>query len=321
LTKKLSKSSRILLLLLAGVLLLAGTFGYLRYFATFRFWFPPPVGQGAAGPVVPNEAFETVWDDRPLVLLGVGDSVTAGFGASPGLSYFDRLIANPPDEFPEMRDISLKRVFPILTPINVSVSGSDSLQHLSAQVEKLEPYSSDTLGIVVMTTGGNDLIHWYGRGAPKEGAMYGASWEQSQTWIENFRVRLNTMLDKVSAAFPGGCQIFLANIYDPSDGVGNPAAAGLPPWPEMLRIHDAYNTIIAETADERENVHLVDIRAIFLGHGVHCMQWWREHYRKDDPHYWYFTNLEDPNDRGYDALRRLFLIEMARVMKPRSASQ
>ena len=31
------------------------------------------------------------------------------------------------------------------------------------------------------------------------------------------------------------------------------------------------------------------------------------------PHYWYAENLEDPNVRGYDAIRRLFLIEIAKV--------
>ncbi|MBC8117927.1 MAG: hypothetical protein H7062_26345 [Candidatus Saccharimonas sp.] len=44
------------------------------------------------------------------------------------------------------------------------------------------------------------------------------------------------------------------------------------------------------------------MRAEFLGHGIHCT------------HYWYWDNLEDPNDRGYDAIRRLFLIEMARIL-------
>ena len=34
-----------------------------------------------------------------------------------------------------------------------------------------------------------------------------------------------------------------------------------------------------------------------------------------DPYCWYHVNLEDPNERGYDAIRRLFLIEMARVLE------
>ena len=51
----------------------------------------------------------------------------------------------------------------------------------------------------------------------------------------------------------------------------------------------------------------------FLGHGAHCAEPWREHYDSEDPHYWYYANIEDPNDRGYDAIRRLFFLEMAKV--------
>ena len=42
-------------------------------------------------------------------------------------------------------------------------------------VRKVEPQAEDTFGLVVMTTGGNDVIHHYGRTAPSEGAMYGAT--------------------------------------------------------------------------------------------------------------------------------------------------
>lgn len=309
-----TKTRRLAFLFAFGVIVIVGTLGYLRYFATFRFWIPPHVGSGPAGPAVPKDAFQNKWTERQVVLLGVGDSVTAGFGASPGHSYFDRLVSNPMDELADMKGICLRSAIPNLKPMNISVSGSDSLQHLAEQVEPLQPFPNDTLGIVVMTSGGNDLIHWYGRGTPKEGAMYGATHQQAMPWIENFRKRLNLMLDKLNAAFPGGCQVFLATIYDPSDDVGNPAAAGLPPWPDMLTVHSEYNRIIRDAAAARENVHLVDLHAEFLGHGVHCVQWWREYYRSEDPHYWYFTNLEDPNDRGYDAIRRLFLIEMQRIL-------
>ena len=37
-------------------------------------------------------------------------------------------------------------------------------------------------------------------------------------------------------------------------------------------------------------------------------------YRADDPHYWYYANIEDPNERGYDAIRRIFLNEIACVV-------
>jgi hypothetical protein len=74
------------------------------------------------------------------------------------------------------------------------------------------------------------------------------------------------------------------------------------------------NQKITELCDEYENVHLVDIHSPFLGHGIHCRDFWLKHYHKNDPHYWYYTNLEDPNPRGYDAIRRLFLLEMTEIL-------
>ena len=48
----------------------------------------------------------------------------------------------------------------------------------------------------------------------------------------------------------------------------------------------------------------------FLGHGAHCRQFWRASYVSEDPYYWFYENIEDPNDRGYDAIRRVFLKAM-----------
>ena len=96
-------------------------------------------------------------------------------------------------------------------------------------------------------------------------------------------------------------------------------SAGLPPWTDGMAILHAYNEVIARCASNRSFVHLVDMRSAFLGHGIHCTQPWRAHYQWDDPHYWYFENLEDPNERGYDAIRRLFLLKMAEVLAPNRA--
>ena len=57
------------------------------------------------------------------------------------------------------------------------------------------------------------------------------------------------------------------------------------------------------------NWHFADMT---VAAGVACADQHSKHYRKDDPHWWYFDNIEDPNERGYDALRRLFLLEMSR---------
>ncbi|MHC4927962.1 MAG: hypothetical protein ACYTER_11700, partial [Planctomycetota bacterium] len=53
-----------------------------------------PIGTGPAGPVVAAEPFEKAWMDGPVVFLGVGDSITRGYGAPGGLTYFDLLEQN-----------------------------------------------------------------------------------------------------------------------------------------------------------------------------------------------------------------------------------
>jgi lysophospholipase L1-like esterase len=280
------------------------------------FWLWRPVGDGPVNLPVPRNSFARSWTTRPVLLVGLGDSITAGFGASKGFSYFDRLITNPPGEFPELAGLCLRAALPNLATTNLAVSGSTSLQHAKSQIPRLPRQPTNVLGLVVFTTGGNELIHNYGRTAPSEGAAYGATWEEAQPWLGNFVSRLEQMLAGIRAAFPGGCHIFLANIYDPSDGTGDLRWVGLPPWRDGLRLHAAYNRILAEAAARHADVHLVDIHTPFLGHGLYCSQFWRKHYDRRDPHYWYFANVEDPNDRGYDAQRRLFLNAMAQRMAP-----
>ena len=206
-----------------------------------------------------------------------------------------------------MQGLCLSTVLTNLTQQNVAVSGSTSLDHAIVVAEQLEVYADDVFGLVVMTTGGNDLIHSYGRRPPVEGAMYGATLEQAVPWIENFRDRLKTMFTGITKKFPGGCEIFVGDIYDPTDGVGDAPSIFLPKWPDGLAIHARYNETIRQVVAEFNHVHVVPLHQTFLGHGSHCRQFWRSHFDSQDPHYWFYSNIEDPNDRGYDAIRRVFL--------------
>ena len=301
------RGRRLIGLLTIGVVLIGAVCLYL-YLA-----YSLPVGEGPAGPRVPRAEFAHSWTSRPVLLVGLGDSVTAGFGARRGYSYFDRLIANPPDEFQDMRGICLSAVFPNLRTTNLAVSGTVSSEHAQNQLPNVPRADAQTLGFAVITIGGNDLIHNYGRTPPRNQAMYGATLEQAKPWIAEFAERLETFVSGLNSRFPGGCHIFLADIYDPTDGVGDIARTGLPAWPDGKRVFAAHNEAIKRCADNHANVHLVGFHDAFLGHGIHCRQFWTRHYDRRDPHYWYYTNLEDPNERGYDAVRRLFLIEMAKV--------
>ena len=305
------RRARLALLAITGLVLLGCGLAYERY------WLTRPIGEGPAGPAVPREAFKSVWTTRKVLLVGLGDSVTAGFGVRTGYGYFDRLVQNPAGEFAQMRGISLRAVLPNLRVQNLAQSGSTSLYHVERLRNGLARQDAQTLGLVVITSGGNDLIHNYGRTPPREGAMYGATLVQARPWIAAYQQRLGEMLDLLKDRFPGGLHVFLADIYDPTDGEGDASNAGLPAWPEGLQVHAAYNEAIRRVAAGRKYVHVVPMHDVFLGHGIHCTQFWRSHYQAADPHYWYAANLEDPNERGYDAIRCLMLIEMAKVFAAR----
>lgn len=314
--KRTRRRRRRIVLLVLLVLVLASGAGY------YRFYLSRPVGSGPAGPAVPVEAFEKTWSDRKVVLFGMGDSVTAGYGASPGLSYFERLAENPPDEFEDIRGACLSAVFPNLETMNTAVSTSTSLQH-EKYLAEVEPFPADVLGIVVMTTGGNDILHDYGRSPPREDAMFGATLEQARPWIDAFEKRLDRMIGMLRDRFPGGCHVFVATVYDPSDGsdecmmqIAPFYSVGLPAWPDGQAVLKAVNDVIARCAARHAFVHLVDTHREFLGHGIHCTKFWKSTYRSDDPTFWYLMILEDPNDRGYDAIRRLMLLKMIEVLRP-----
>ena len=163
-----------------------------------------PQGNGPAGAAVASAAFSTPWSTKKIVLLCIGDSVTAGYGSTRGHSYVDMLIKQPANDDPALKDCTLTKVFPTLTVVRKAISGSTSFD-LVSQIPK-KPYDADTLGIVVMTSGGNDLIHDYGRSPPNERAMYGATWEQAQPWLPGYAARLDDAAKRLERTCPANSQ-------------------------------------------------------------------------------------------------------------------
>ena len=297
--------------ILLCLLIVTSAFGYAgwRYYNALRI---RPWGIGPAGPPVAAVPFEKPWSEKEVVFLGVGDSITRGYGGPSGLNYFDLLVQNH-KRYPDMEGRDLSSIFPNLKTRNIAVDYTISQEHIDHQLVKITKYDENVRGIIVLTSGGNDLIHDYGRSEPRHDAMYGCSYKQAKEWCEMLKGRLDTLLTGLNAKFPGGCDIFFANIFDPTDGVGDPQTVMMNRWPACVKVLALANEKIAELCKKCPNVHLVDIHSDFLGHGIHCDEPWRKHYRKDDPHFWYAPILEDPNVRGHDAIRRLYLNEMIRV--------
>ncbi len=286
------------------------------------WWYDLPMGEGSTGIAVPLEPFQKAWHSGKVLMVGMGDSITTGFGAGgSNYGYFERLMKNAPQDAEDIKGRSLSRVFPDLTVMNLASNASSSGEHLRVQLTYLNKQEPDVLGIVALTTGGIDLIHNYGKEPPKDEACYGATLQDGILYGKKFRERLNKLLDSIKERFPGGCKIFLANIYDPTDGVGDienvhpllRLIQKLPPWPDGVKILQIFNQHIKEAAEARDFVYLVDIHSVMLGHGIHCKDSKNPHYCAKDPTYWYYFNLEDPNQRGYDAIRRVFLLKMIKA--------
>ncbi len=296
------------------LLLVIGGLGCVAAWSFRHFHLALAVGHGPAGPAVAAEEFLAPISWRPVYLLGMGDGVTEGAGVSRDEGYFFRLAEPIQGDSADLRGISLRSLFPRLRSFNRAVEGTSSIEHLEKQVQKFPVQKEEILGIVVLTTGAGDVFREYGREAPRDGAICGATLAQALPWVQAFEARLDQIVTALIARFPGGCHIFLGTILDATDGTGDLERIGLPEWEDGMELFRRYNRAIRRCAERHEQVHLVELHDAFLGHGVHSAKFWHAHYRPEDPHCWFQDDLELPNRRGTDAIRRLFLLEIRRAL-------
>jgi len=137
------KLNRLRIIIASGLVLVVAAF------ACLYFWFSVPVGSGPAGPIVSGETFAQQWTIDLSYSLDFGDSVTAGFGARKGYSYFDRLVQNPMDESQEMKGICFGTSSSQICVYQFVNSGSTSIELLEQELPHLAQADSNTLGIVV----------------------------------------------------------------------------------------------------------------------------------------------------------------------------
>jgi len=286
----------------------------------FYFYYKLPTGPAKDLNTLSDGIFSKIWSVRQILLVGMGDSIVTGFGSGKSEhGFYKMLLDNPDSEYPDMKGKTLRKVFPNLKHINIAMNSTTSGDHIE-QIETLPAQLTDTFGIVILSTGGIDLIHNYGRTAPVDQAAYGATKEQIPKFAALFERRLDKLLNRIEKKFPGGVRILLFSIYDPTDGIGDienvhpylRLLKPLPKWPEGLMALTTWNKIIRQKATENSNVVLVDNHSLFLGHGLHCEDKTNPYYHPEAPYYWYFENLEDPNKYGYDAIRRYILKIMAK---------
>jgi|GEM_PF-197304 len=292
--------------------------------AWYALRIPGPMGEGPVAVAFDRAPWSNgVWHDGPVLAVSLGDSVAVGYGAPPGRGFVDLVVRNDRTRHPDVGTADLTTVLPRITRLDLATLSSSSIDH-EETVRSLPRQAPDTFGVVFVSTGGIDLIHPYGHGEPREGAMYGASLASARPWIGRFEARLERVLGAIASRFPAGCEVFVATIYDPTDGVGDLENAGvafwLPRWPDGLAVHAELNRAIRDVTARHPFAHVVDVHLVMLGHGIHCRDASNPYHDPSDPTYWYYFNLEDPNERGYDAIRRLFLSKLGEVLPARLAA-
>jgi lysophospholipase L1-like esterase len=265
-----------------------------------------------------QEQLEPVIPLDEVHVLGFGDSVTVGYCASPGKSYVELLIENDDDDYPDYAGRDLSSIFGSVTDNNKAINGSTSCDYSEELIRGAVRQDQDTSKptILLITLGGNDLIHDYSCANPRECHAYCADLADAEIYAANYKQRMIEFINAIDDEVEGPLFTFIGNIYDPTDGVGDieNASIPLPDWPDGIDVLALYNTTIAEIAAETGS-HLVDVHGAMMGHGIHYNDQSHPNYSADDPSYWYCANLEDPNDKGYSAIRDAYWEKIETVLQ------
>ncbi len=237
-------------------------------------------------------------------LVVLGDSISDGVGASRSAWIYHALLAENDDEaYPTEAGTDLES----LTGASVEVvdvsRGGARARDLSAQTGAVRrelslPASGHT--VVVLTIGGNDLQTAVAGGNPT-GALLDNAIRDIRGMIEFFQDTDN---------FSDGASIYLANVYDPSDGEAQiPGCFFGLHLPQLVAALDVWSERFMDLGMEM-GFSVVDTLGAFHGHGHHNSNTMNPYYDADDPTKW-FDDCIHPNDRGHHELRRLIYEAMS----------
>jgi len=242
------------------------------------------------------------------LFVNLGDSLGAGYYATPGHSYRALLVKNDDALYPAYKGKDLQSRFPKLTVVDRAKSGATTSDVVLQAVGAPANPAGDTL--VVISAGGNDFN------------------DKLQTMIDPAKTaaaaqKATANLQKVAAGFadktryPGQVTILMLNVHDPTDETGNlPVLPGLSGFcttiqqagwlvgPTVVKNLASFNQALVSFAASQKLI-LADNHSRFLGHGFHHDDAKSPHYVASDPSLWFHTDCAHGNDRGHHELRRL----------------
>ena len=237
--------------------------------------------------------------NSPDTVIFLGDSITAGAGSPGDDEDYVRLLVNNTSTWPDWDGKDLTTLYPGIDVVDVSKSGSWTGTVLNDQIERLEeqvayPFEGEIL--VVITVGGNDLQSVLLNPSTVE--------DRLEKTVDNWRKIAEYFLDE--QRFPDGTTVLMANVYEPTDAVGQAGDCfyGLNISSLLPSLHEA-NDQFRGLAEEL-GFSVLDMRGTFLGHGFNYNDPNTPHYVEDDPSLWLANDCIHPNPRGHHEIRAMF---------------
>ncbi|MEW6357007.1 MAG: SGNH/GDSL hydrolase family protein [Planctomycetota bacterium] len=237
-----------------------------------------------------------------LVYVALGDSISIDdYAGGPGCGAASLLHKNLP-HFPEFEGRDLATRFPGIRLELLAADGAKAPDVADMQLYHLSRVEGEIL-LCTVTCGGNDLL-----------GIYGADLQVGEVAAQDLRLHLDEILAEVRRAAGPDCLLIVGNIYDPTDGTGDPELFGGVEWPDGIPILHHFNEAIEDVALDHDAA-LVDIHAHFLGHGCAADDPDNPLHNPDDPTLWYEQVIE-PNARGASEVRRLFWLRVEEHLAP-----
>lgn len=193
---------------------------------------------------------------------------------------------NSEELWPDEMGNDLISRFPGIELVNAAEDGATIGDVFGEQLTQVEDTSDPVL--ITLTIGGNDLLSAYGN-RPKKALLEKIERDIAEAY--------DFLVDHLRARFPSGTLI-VNTIYDPSDRSGKIPGVYDEIGPLPLEILDRMNDHIRALAIGTPRVLLADLHAHFLGHGVSV---------GDDDRWYWKRSLIEPNARGANEIRRLWL--------------
>lgn len=235
----------------------------------------------------------------PETVIFLGDSITAGAGAWSEDEDYASLLVNNTNAWPDWNGIDLATRHPGIDVVDVSSSGAWTGTVINTQFDRLEDQLTLPLegeALVIITVGGNDLQSVLLNPAGVE--------ERLENTVNNWGKIAGYFLDE--QRFPDGSTVLMANVYEPTDAVGqvDDCFYGLNISSLLPSLHDA-NVQLRGLA-ERKGFSALDLRGTFLGHGFNHNDDTTPHYNEEDPSLWLANGCTHPNPRGHHEIRAMF---------------